>query len=75
MLTRQHLFFRTRCLLVALGTTVGAAALARALAAAALAPVATVDGTLVRICTAGLLGAATRPGRGPVARARPRRPR
>ncbi len=58
MLTRRHPLSRTRCVLVAAASTVGAALLGRALARGAVspgAPTATVDEALVRICLGGLL--------------------
>lgn len=55
MLTRQQLSSRTRCVLVAVTVTSGAATLGRPLARGAVAPVGTVEEAVVRVCTAGLL--------------------
>jgi len=55
MLTRQQLRSRTRCVLVALTATGGAAALGWPLATSAAAPATTTEEALVRVCSASLL--------------------
>src|SRR5688500_3526163 len=57
MLTRQHPFTRTRCVLVVVVTTAGAAGLIQALVRILTGPVWTVDEALVRVCVASLLAA------------------
>jgi nucleoid-associated protein YgaU len=57
MLTRQHHFPRTRCVLVLVAATAGVALLGRLLVPGAADPVQTVDEAVARICLVALLGA------------------